>query len=429
MHIPALNITELLLGLFRGTLDCEHTDSKRLWDWAVLQGDIWKTHGLDVAACTPHLPGSFDRPPRNPAEKINTSYKAWEYLLYIYGLGPGLFYGVLPDRYWKNTCKLVAAVRILLQHSITSEQLRKAQQLIIDFSEEFELLYYQRRTDRIHFIRHSLHSLAHGAAETVRVGPTAIYSQWTIERTIGNLGEELRQHSNPYQNITQRAIFRAQTNALAVMIPSLLPSVSAFPRGSRDLGEGYVLLTKTDTCPRDPTEGESAALRVFMKERFNRTYQRWEIQPLVRWARLRLPNGQIARSAWRETLKSLENLRISRNVKEPISRETSCRFAEVLYYFVVTFEGASETVAMVSLFTKPDQQLFEDSCGTVLSCMLMGETSLRVVNVKSIQSVVAAIPFPHNDNYPELEGNVFIVEKPGLDIATISDFEEALYDE
>ncbi|KAF8994827.1 hypothetical protein BDQ17DRAFT_1392359 [Cyathus striatus] len=357
MHIPALNITELLLGLFRGTLDCEHTDSKRLWDWAVLQGDIWKTHGLDVAACTPHLPGSFDRPPRNPAEKINTSYKAWEYLLYIYGLGPGLFYGVLPDRYWKNTCKLVAAVRILLQHSITSEQLRKAQQLIIDFSEEFELLYYH------------LHSLAHGAAETVRVGPTAIYSQWTIERTIGNLGEELRQHSNPYQNITQRAIF-----------------LSAFPRGSRDLGEGYVLLTKTDTCPRDPTEGESAALRVFMKEWFN---------PHIK-------DGKF---------------------------NHFCRFAEVLYYFVVTFEGASETVAMVSLFTKPDQQLFEDSCGTVLSCMLMGETSLRVVNVKSIQSVVAAIPFPHNDNYPELEGNVFIVEKPGLDIATISDFEEALYDE
>ncbi|KAJ6528077.1 hypothetical protein B0H19DRAFT_1195027 [Mycena capillaripes] len=39
------------------------------------------------------IPGSFDRPPRNPAEKINSGYKAWERLLYVYGAGPALLYG------------------------------------------------------------------------------------------------------------------------------------------------------------------------------------------------------------------------------------------------------------------------------------------------------------------------------------------------
>jgi hypothetical protein len=34
-----------------------------------------------------------------------------------------------------------------------------------------------------------------------------------------------------------------------------------------------------------------------------------------RWARLRLPNGQIARSAWKLTLKPLAKLRMARNVK------------------------------------------------------------------------------------------------------------------
>ena len=39
-----------------------------------------------------------------------------------------------------------------------------------------------------------------------------------------------------------------------------------------------------------------------------------EWQPMVtRWARLRLPNGQIARSAWKEKEKA--KVRISRNVK------------------------------------------------------------------------------------------------------------------
>lgn len=99
MHLPALNIPDLLLSLWRGTIECDRDDNKNLWDWATLKGDVWKNHGCAVAAATPYLPGSFDRPPRNPAEKINSGYKAWEFLLYIYGLGPGLFYDVLPFKY------------------------------------------------------------------------------------------------------------------------------------------------------------------------------------------------------------------------------------------------------------------------------------------------------------------------------------------
>lgn len=108
-----------MLGLWRGTIDCDLSDSKETWDWAVLVGDTWKDHGQCVADATPYLPGSFDRPPRNPAVKISSGYKAWEFLTYLYGLGPGLLYGILPDCYWKNFCKLVIGVRLLHQRSIS----------------------------------------------------------------------------------------------------------------------------------------------------------------------------------------------------------------------------------------------------------------------------------------------------------------------
>ena len=36
---------------------------------------------------------------------------------------------------------------------------------------------------------------------------------------------------------------------------------------------------------------------------------------VTRWARLRLPNGQVARSRWKESLKPLQKLRTARNVK------------------------------------------------------------------------------------------------------------------
>lgn len=115
MHLVSLNLTEILLTLWRGTLECDAKDNKDSWDWAVLTGDTWQAHGKRVADATPYLPGSFDRPPRNPAEKISSGYKAWEWLMYVYALGPGLFYNVLPRRYWKNLCRLVAGIRLIHQ--------------------------------------------------------------------------------------------------------------------------------------------------------------------------------------------------------------------------------------------------------------------------------------------------------------------------
>ncbi|KAJ7145443.1 hypothetical protein C8R43DRAFT_890594 [Mycena crocata] len=45
MHWGALNWTDLVLSLFRGTLECEFPDLKEDWHWAVLTGDDWKRHG------------------------------------------------------------------------------------------------------------------------------------------------------------------------------------------------------------------------------------------------------------------------------------------------------------------------------------------------------------------------------------------------
>ena len=63
MHLFALNVTQLLIHLWRGSIKCKAPDNKATWAWAVLQGDVWERHGRTVAAMTPYLPGSFDVPP------------------------------------------------------------------------------------------------------------------------------------------------------------------------------------------------------------------------------------------------------------------------------------------------------------------------------------------------------------------------------
>ena len=73
----------------------------------VLTGDVWVEHGKTVADTGHFLPHSFNRVPHNPQEKFLSGYKAWEFLVYIYILGPGLFYEVLPEPYYRHFCKLV----------------------------------------------------------------------------------------------------------------------------------------------------------------------------------------------------------------------------------------------------------------------------------------------------------------------------------
>jgi hypothetical protein len=67
--------------------------------------------------------------------------------------------------------------------------------------------------------------------------------------------------------------------------------------------------------PRSVRECEAAAFRDYMREIEGHTVSDDWCPSVSRWARLRLPNGQIARSAWKEMLKPLEKLRKARVVK------------------------------------------------------------------------------------------------------------------
>ena len=317
MHIISINLPDLFVSLWRGTIDCDKTDSKDLWDWVVLTGDVWKSHGQDVARCRQYLPGSFDCPPRNPAEKISSGYKAWEFLIYVFGYCPALLHSILPRQYWRNFCKLVAAIRLIQQRAISVPHVQRAHTLLLGFIEEFEALYYRRMTSRLHFCRQSVHGLSHLALDVARLGPGVYSSQWTLERTIGNLGQELKQPSNPYANLANCGLRRSQLSAIHALFPDLTPEVTDLPRGAVDLGDGYTLLRARDE-KAVLLDGERAdAIRTFLSTELGPDGIPVDWQPrYMRWARLRLPNLQIARCTWKETSRAstIEGRR-SRNVK------------------------------------------------------------------------------------------------------------------
>ena len=50
MHLTALNITDVIMELFRGTMEVGPGDDIKTWDWAVLTGETWTKHGALVAS-------------------------------------------------------------------------------------------------------------------------------------------------------------------------------------------------------------------------------------------------------------------------------------------------------------------------------------------------------------------------------------------
>lgn len=322
MHLFGLNIPDLFYRHWHGTFECDtrNGDSKTSWSWVCLIGETWSTHGEKVAEARRFLPGSFDRPPRNPAEKISSGYKCWEFLNWFYGMAPAFLYGVLPEQFWKHYCKLVAGVRIVFQRRSSAAQRARAHTLLSDFAHDYEVLYVQRKVSRIHFVPQCMHSITHAPMETWRVGSLICTCQFAMERIIGDLGSEIRQPSNPFANLSERALRRARVNALTTMLPDL--DRSATPPSSKvpliDLGDDYILLHPRESGARLVGDDEDIAILRYIEARVGSVQARadWvtDMQSCVqRWARCRLPNGQICRSAWKEVANGMT--RTARNVR------------------------------------------------------------------------------------------------------------------
>lgn len=91
----------------------------------------------------------------------------------------------------------------------------------------------------------------------------------------------------------------AEVNALKAMLPSLdrdTQKETKIPHGGIDLGNGYILLCAKDTCARDISHSQVVTLRQYLSSNtacnLDDVPDGWKVR-MVKWSRLRLPNGQV----------------------------------------------------------------------------------------------------------------------------------------
>ena len=70
-----------------------------------------------------------------------------------------------------------------------------------------------------------------------------------------------------------------------------------------------------------------------------------------------------------------------------------CRYAEVLFFFLIQKDDIQHTLAAVQIFSLPDSRLLNESYGTLHVCRFPGEGGVVVVDVKTLTDVVGMVPF------------------------------------
>lgn len=228
----------------------------------------WIEHGALVASMAPFFPASFGHTPRNPKEKINTRYKAIEWINYFWVLGPAIFCLVLPHEFWIHYCKVITGSRIIHQQTIPTSEFQHAHRLLLEWAKDFEKNYCDRDFHRIHLVLPCVHTVVHLAAETTHLGPLGIYAQWALENTISNLGHEVHQHSNPFMNLSEHGLLCARINAAKALVCNFDLTTNALPHAACNLGDGYAFLPEKEDHQHFPLEGliEDLAIQAYLEE-------------------------------------------------------------------------------------------------------------------------------------------------------------------
>ncbi|KAH8929422.1 hypothetical protein BT69DRAFT_1367720 [Atractiella rhizophila] len=406
MHHPNLNFPQLIMGLWRGTIRPDWQGRKKTGKslpWQTLLGNTWVEHGVQVANTRPYLPSSWDKFLRNIDIKFS-AYKAKEWETYFYGVGPGLLQGIIAEPYYSHYIKIVYCIRQLRCRKIGKGTLDTVENLIIEYVEEFEKMYYQQDIARVHFCRPSLHKMLHHVPQVRRLGPFIYITQWTLERTIGILGSWICQPSNPYQNLSQQAVRQAQCQALRSLDPQLVhQQQNRLPRGSYDLHGGRAFLPASQNV-KLPDSHEKRAIESFLMAK-GFLVSEWNGY-LTKWARLHLPSGEAARTLWKESTRPVEQVRNSCNIKASKQPSCSFHFGEVQYFFQLHIRDQVLSLALIKRYR---DIIAHDIWGVVVTCQPAPAQEYEVIDVKEVMEVIAVIPRPRI-------GDRFIVEKLGLSV-------------
>lgn len=128
-------------------------------------------------------PPSFVQRPLRSIKHALSFWKASEFKLFLLYYSVPILMGIMDDKYFNHHCKLVSALSLLCQDSISVEQIEASSKLLHEYVASFAQMYGKR------FLGYNVHQLLHLPDCVADLGPAWVYSCFFWESLNGILGK------------------------------------------------------------------------------------------------------------------------------------------------------------------------------------------------------------------------------------------------
>ncbi|CAB5200844.1 unnamed protein product [Rhizophagus irregularis] len=155
---------------------------------------------------------------KTKASVIKETAVEWSDWITVYSI-PFLL-NKLSAKYLKGWAKFVQAVQKCLQFTLTSNDLDKVQQLLLEFYKHYESDYYQKKEEKLSAMLMSFHYLLHVADSIKDCGPCWVSWQYPMERLCGMLLPLVHSKLHPYVNLANNVMLMEKINYLSYISAS-----------------------------------------------------------------------------------------------------------------------------------------------------------------------------------------------------------------
>lgn len=183
----------ILLGVMKQLLNLWIKVKRRPFSLSRTQVD--HISKLMILLC-PQITSEFQRKPRGLEDFER--FKATELRLFLLYVGPLVLNNVLPKRFYDHFIKFHCAVRILCEPNDCYHNNELANQLLIDFVNDFYILYGE------HTITFNVHNLIHISDDVKYFGHLDNYSAFKFENYMQVLKKRIRKGTQPLKQLINR---------------------------------------------------------------------------------------------------------------------------------------------------------------------------------------------------------------------------------
>ncbi len=247
--------------------------------------------GAAVANNNCNLPPSFCGAVRNPATKRQSQYKIYEWmaLAHWYIVPMGIEMG-FDSRLIQKFSKFISIIEFSMTIKPRShEEIAKLHSDICDFLTDFEAIYVHYDPEKVSRMRLCIFQLIHIPSHIEWYGSIKLGSQATVERTIGELGHQIRSKKAPFANLASLIYERQLIQLLSLYYPELDPFKNSPAKTKAPLfSEFYV--TKKDYLPGTSFYNHLQAISETL------TISLDSNSGIKQWGKFRFPNGTVLNS-------------------------------------------------------------------------------------------------------------------------------------